>query len=74
MRRGTRKAAEGPTEQERVGELHAAIMMICQEKKISPDVLYDAIENSLRTACKSHFGKEENIGVEINRETSEFHV
>ncbi len=74
MRRSTKKAAEGPSEKERVGELHAAIMMICQEKKISPDVLYDAIENSLRTACKSHFGKEDNISVEINRETSEFHV
>ena len=75
MRRGTKKAGtEGISEKERVGELHAAIMMICEEKKISPDILYDAIENSLRTACKNHFGKEDNIGVEINRETSEYRV
>ena len=37
--------------------------------------MLDAIENSLITACQSHFGKEkENFRVEINRDTCDFHV
>ena len=46
-----------------------------KEKDISKDVMLDAIENSLITACQSHFGKEkENFRVEINRDTCDFHV
>ena len=34
----------------------------------------EAIENSLLTACKNHFGKADNIKVNINPETGDFAV
>ena len=43
-----------------------------KEKEISKDTLFDAIENSLITACKNHFGKADNVKVEIDRETCDF--
>ena len=55
-------------------ELLLALDMLEKEKEISKDVLFDAIENSLITACKNHFGKSDNITVEINRETGDFMV
>ena len=56
-------------------ELKTALEILEKEKDISKDVMLDAIENSLITACQSHFGKEkENFRVEINRETCDFHV
>lgn len=45
-----------------------------QEKNISKETLLEAIENSLLTACKNHFGKADNIKVNIDPETCEFHV
>ena len=36
--------------------------------------MFEAIENSLMTACKNHFGKADNVHVEINRETCDFLV
>ncbi|MBD5461345.1 MAG: transcription termination/antitermination protein NusA [Lachnospiraceae bacterium] len=53
-------------------ELMEALDMLEKEKEISKDTLFDAIENSLMTACKNHFGKADNIKVEINRETCDF--
>jgi len=53
-------------------ELMEALDILEKEKEISKDTLFDAIENSLLTACKNHFGKSDNIKVEINRETCEF--
>ena len=53
-------------------ELMEALDMLEKEKEISRDTLFDAIENSLITACKNHFGKADNIKVEINRETCDF--
>ncbi len=55
-------------------ELLEALTIIEQEKNISKDTLLEAIENSLMTACKNHFGKSDNIKVNINPETCEFHV
>ena len=56
-------------------ELKTALEILEKEKDISKDVMLDAIENSLITACQSHFGKEkENFRVEINRDTCDFHV
>ena len=56
-------------------ELKTALEILEEEKDISKDVMLDAIENSLITACQSHFGKEkENFRVEINRDTCDFHV
>ena len=53
-------------------ELLEALTILEQEKNISKDTLIEAIENSLVTACKNHFGKADNIKVEINRETCDF--
>lgn len=53
-------------------ELMEALDMLEKEKEISKDTLFDAIENSLITACKNHFGKADNIKVEIDRETCDF--
>lgn len=43
-----------------------------KEKGISKETLFEAIENSLWTACKSHFGKADNIKVTIDKETGDF--
>ncbi len=43
-----------------------------KEKQIPRDVLFDAIENSLLTACKNHFGKADNMKVELDRETCDY--
>ena len=53
-------------------ELLTALDMLEKEKEISKETLFEAIENSLITACKNHFGKADNIKVSINRETCDF--
>ena len=53
-------------------ELLEALNILEQEKNISKDTLLEAIETSLVTACKNHFGKSDNVKVEINRDTCEF--
>lgn len=53
-------------------ELMEALDILEKEKEISKETLFEAIENSLITACKNHFGKSDNIKVEINRETCDF--
>ena len=56
-------------------ELKMALEILEKEKDISQEVMLDAIENSLITACKGHFGKDtDNFRVEIDRETYDFHV
>ncbi|HOO26949.1 MAG TPA: transcription termination factor NusA [Lachnospiraceae bacterium] len=55
-------------------ELMEALDILEREKDISKETLFDAIENSLLTACKNHFGKADNVKVEIDRETCDFRV
>jgi N utilization substance protein A len=55
-------------------ELLEALNMLEKEKDISKDTLIDAIENSLITACKNHFGKADNVKVYIDRNTCNFSV
>ena len=50
-------------------ELMEALTILEKEKNISRDVMLDAIENSLISACKNHFGTAENIKVIMDRET-----
>ena len=52
-------------------ELKEAIDLLEKEKGISKASLLDSIEQSLMTACKSHFGKNDNIIVRIDPETCE---
>ena len=55
-------------------ELLETLNILEQEKNISKDTLLEAIENSLVTACKNHFGSSDNVKVSIDPETCEFHV
>ncbi len=49
-------------------EFIQALNQIEKEKNISKEVLLEAIENSLLTACKNHFGTSQNIQVSIDKE------
>ena len=53
-------------------ELAEALEMLEKEKNISKETLVEAIENSLLTACRNHFGKAENIRVHMDPETCEY--
>ncbi|MDR2547667.1 MAG: transcription termination factor NusA [Lachnospiraceae bacterium] len=53
-------------------ELMEALDILEREKEISRESIFEAIENSLITACKNHFGKSDNVKVEMNRETCEY--
>lgn len=50
-------------------ELMEALDLLEKEKNISKATLLEAIENSLLTACKNHFGKADNVKVFINPDT-----
>lgn len=55
-------------------ELLEALNILEKEKDISKDTLLEAIETSLLTACKNHFGKADNVRVSIDRETCDFEL
>ena len=55
-------------------ELIEALNQIEKEKDISKEILLEAMENSLVAACKNHYGKADNIKVNIDRETGEVSV
>ena len=53
-------------------ELKEAIEALEKEKNIMRETLFEAIENALLTACKSNFGKVDNIRVWVDRDTFEY--
>mgnify|MGYP000421997174 CR=1 FL=1 len=55
-------------------ELIEALNLLEKEKNISKDTLLGAIEQSLIQACKNHFGKADNVKVNINPTTGDFAV
>ena len=55
-------------------EMMEALDMLEKEKNISKESIFEAIENSLITACRNHFGKADNVRVEIDPETCDYHV
>lgn len=55
-------------------ELKEALDVLEREKDISKETLLEAIETSLISACKNHFGKSDNVKVVIDKETCEFNV
>ena len=55
-------------------ELLEALNVLEKEKDISKETMLEAIENSLLTACKNHFGKADNIKVVMNHETCDYKV
>ena len=61
-------------EREMNNELLEALTVLEKEKDISKETMLEAIENSLLTACKNHFGKADNIKVVMNHETCDYKV
>lgn len=55
-------------------ELIEALELLEKEKNISKATLLEAIENSLITACKNHFGKADNVKVNINPDSGDLSV
>lgn len=55
-------------------ELLEALEILEREKDISKETLLEAIENSLLTACKNHFGKADNVKVNMDPQTCQFSV
>ncbi len=55
-------------------ELLEALTILEEEKNISKETMMDAIENSLISACKNHFGTSDNIKIIMNRETCDYSV
>lgn len=51
-----------------------AVKGITEEKNISEDVVYEAMELALATAYKKNFGSKTNVRVDINRTTGEIKV
>ncbi|MDR0219914.1 MAG: transcription termination factor NusA [Lachnospiraceae bacterium] len=55
-------------------ELLDAMEYLEREKEISREVIFEAIENSLITASKNHFGKSDNIRVVIDSESCDYQL
>ena len=55
-------------------ELKEAIVILGKEKNISAESLFEAIENSLLSACKNHFGTSDNCRVDIDPDTCDYKV
>lgn len=55
-------------------EFKAALNLLCKEKGISEDIIYDAMELALTSAYKKNYHSLPNVRVDINRETGEMHV
>ena len=68
-----KKSAEAASAQSG-SELILALDLLEKEKGISKDVMLEAIENSLVTACRNEFGKADNIKVSIDRNTGIYKV
>lgn len=55
-------------------EFMEALNEIVKEKGIDKEVIYEAIESSLVSACKKNFGTSQNIKVVMDRETGNIEV
>ena len=55
-------------------ELLEALDILEKEKNISKDVMLEAIENSLLSACKNHFGTSDNIKIVMDRNRCDYSV
>jgi len=51
-----------------------AIKEIGNEKGIDPEVLFKAVEEALVIAYKRNFNSAQNVRVELNKDTGDFHV
>ena len=55
-------------------ELIEALAAVSKEKGIDKELIFEAIEASLVSACKKHFGQNANVRVIVDRETGEYVV
>lgn len=55
-------------------ELSEALDLLEKEKGISKQSLIEAIELSLQTACKNHFGSADNVRVNVDPDTCDYSV
>lgn len=55
-------------------ELMKALQLIEKERGIDREEIFQAIENSLMSACKKNFGTSQNIKVSMDRKTGEINV
>ena len=55
-------------------EFMEALKEIVKEKGIDEEVIYEAIETSLVSACKKNFGSSQNVKVVMDRETGNIEV
>lgn len=55
-------------------ELIESLNILEKEKDIDKEVMFEAIENSLVTAYKNHYGKSDNVVATVNRETGDFSI
>lgn len=55
-------------------EFISAIQELGKEKGIDSELLFRAIEEALVSAYKKNFGSNQDVKVEMNKETGEFHV
>ncbi len=55
-------------------ELMEALTILEKEKNISRESMLEAIEGSLLSACKNHFGTSDNIKVVMDKETCDYAV
>ena len=55
-------------------ELVKAIDLIVEEKGISKDFIYDALESALASAYKKNFDSKTNVRVDINKDNGEIKV
>ena len=55
-------------------ELMEALNVLEREKDISKDVILEAIENSLLTAYKVHYGKSDNVTINIDYQTGDYKI
>ena len=55
-------------------ELVLAINQLCAERKLSPEIVMEAVEASLISAYKRNFGAASNIEVRIDQDTSQVRV
>lgn len=51
-----------------------AVAQLGEEKGISPEILYDAVEEALITAYKKNYGNGQNVRVTLDKLTGEIHV
>ncbi len=55
-------------------EFKKAVALLCKEKGISEDVIYDAMELALTSAYKKNYNSLANVRVEVNRDTGDIKV